>query len=38
MVDANVTDNRSCQIDSDKIKKELGLEPMKTIRQAIKDI
>lgn len=37
-VDAHVTDSRSYRISSEKIKRELGFEPKKTIRQAIKDI
>ena len=37
-VDANVTDNRSYRINSDKIKRELGLFPTRTIRQTIRDI
>ncbi len=37
-MDTNVTDNRSYRISSEKIKRELGFEPRKTIRQAIKDI
>lgn len=37
-INTNVTDNRSYRISSQKIKQELGFEPRKTIRQAIKDI
>lgn len=37
-IDSNVTDNRSYRISSEKIKRELGFEPKKTIRQAIKDV
>jgi len=37
-VDPNITDNRSYRISSDKIRKELGYEPARTIRQAIKDL
>lgn len=37
-VDANTTDNRSYRVSSEKIKRELGIEPKKTIRQAIIDI
>ncbi len=37
-VDANVIDNRSYRISSEKIKKELGFETKKTIKQAIGDI
>jgi len=37
-VDPNAVDNRSYRISSQKIKHELGFEPKKTIRQAIKDI
>ena len=37
-IDTNVNDNRSYRISSQKIKQELGFEPKKTIRQAIKDI
>ncbi|MDP2932325.1 MAG: SDR family oxidoreductase [Chloroflexota bacterium] len=37
-IDSNVTDNRSYRISSEKIKRELGFEPEKPIRQAIKDI
>ncbi len=37
-VNTNATDNRSYRISSDKIKRELGYEPKKTIRQAMVDI
>lgn len=37
-VDPNATDNRSYRISSQKIKDELGFEPKKTIREAVKDI
>lgn len=37
-VDANSTDNRSYRISSEKIKKELGFETKRPIRQAFKDI
>jgi len=37
-VDTNITDNRSYRISSEKIKRELGYEPEKTIREAIRDI
>ncbi|MFC1990594.1 NAD-dependent epimerase/dehydratase family protein [Chloroflexota bacterium] len=37
-IDNNVTDSRSYRISSERIKRELGFEPGKTIRQAIKDI
>ena len=37
-VDANVTDNRSYRISSEKIKKELGYATKREIRQAIRDI
>jgi nucleoside-diphosphate-sugar epimerase len=37
-VDSNTTDNRSYRITSEKIKKELGYEPARSIRQAIKDL
>lgn len=37
-VDTNVVDNRSYRISSNKIKKELGFETKKTIRQAIRDV
>jgi nucleoside-diphosphate-sugar epimerase len=37
-VDPNTTDNRSYRISSEKIKRELGFETRKTIRQAIKDL
>jgi len=37
-IDQNVNDNRSYRISSDKIKRELGFEPPRTIRQAFKDI
>jgi nucleoside-diphosphate-sugar epimerase len=36
--DTNVTDNRSYRISSEKIKAELGIVPVRTIRQAIRDI
>ena len=38
MVDTNITDNRSYRISSEKIKNELGFQPKKTIREAIRDI
>jgi nucleoside-diphosphate-sugar epimerase len=37
-VDANSTDNRSYRISSERIKKELGFETKRPIRQAFKDI
>ncbi len=37
-MDADTTDNRSYRISSEKIKQELGFEPKKTIKQAIRDI
>jgi len=37
LIDTNITDNRSYRISSEKIKNELGFQPNRTIRQAIKD-
>jgi nucleoside-diphosphate-sugar epimerase len=37
-IDTNITDNRSYRISSEKIKNELGFQPRKTIREAVKDI
>ena len=37
-LDSNVTDNRSYRISSGLIRKELGWEPRRTIRDAIRDI
>lgn len=37
-VDTDITDNRSYRISSEKIKRELGITPKNTIRQAIRDI
>jgi len=37
-LDSNVTDNRSYRISSGLIRRELGWEPRRTIRDAIKDI
>jgi nucleoside-diphosphate-sugar epimerase len=38
VTDADVTDNRSYRISSDKISRELGIRTKKTIRQAVRDI